>query len=198
MEDVDTMFSIFHKYWCQDGKFLIRVTVDHMKKIPRFCFTYLTSSCLHHGDMGLTVSQNEINTIEEDIMIERKLIKWMRLMEDGDKEEMMKKDMFDYPGRGTNFQMISNYRGKMEGLVSSEMKNQTIGDVAQMVERPLCMREVQGSIPCISKVTFGFTYLFLSVITLQSIYYYLLTTENQIPKILLFHKILLCLILITP
>lgn len=43
--------------------------------------------------MGLTVSQNEINTIEEDIMIERKLIKWMRLMEDGDKEEMMKKDM---------------------------------------------------------------------------------------------------------
>lgn len=43
--------------------------------------------------MGLTVSQNEINTIEEDIMIERKLIKWMRLMEDGDKEERMKKDM---------------------------------------------------------------------------------------------------------
>ena len=32
------------------------------------------------------------------------------------------------------------------------------GDVAQMVERSLCMREVQGSIPCIStlklKVTF--------------------------------------------
>lgn len=27
------------------------------------------------------------------------------------------------------------------------------GDVAQMVERPLCMREVQGSIPCISNTT---------------------------------------------
>jgi len=37
--------------------------------------------------MGLTVSQNEINTIEKDIMIERKLNKWMRVMEDGDKEK---------------------------------------------------------------------------------------------------------------
>ena len=26
------------------------------------------------------------------------------------------------------------------------------GDVAQMVERSLCMREVQGSIPCISNL----------------------------------------------
>ena len=26
------------------------------------------------------------------------------------------------------------------------------GDVAQMVERSLCMREVQGSIPCISNM----------------------------------------------
>jgi hypothetical protein len=31
--DVDTMFSIFHKYWCQDFKFLIRV---HTKKIPKW------------------------------------------------------------------------------------------------------------------------------------------------------------------
>ncbi len=28
-----------------------------------------------------------------------------------------------------------------------------IGDVAQMVERSLCMREVQGSMPCISTIS---------------------------------------------
>jgi hypothetical protein len=36
----------------------------------------------------------------------------------------------------------------------------TAGGVAQMVERPLCMREAQGSIPCSSTLFFGHIALF--------------------------------------
>ena len=40
------------------------------------------------------------------------------------------------------------------------------GDVAQMVERSLCMREVQGSIPCISNL-FSLRFIFSSQTTLS-------------------------------
>ena len=42
----------------------------------------------------------------------------------------------------------------------SKFDNPNSGVVAQMVERSLCMREVQGSIPCISILIFTLVYIF--------------------------------------
>ena len=58
---------------------------------------------------------------------------------------------------GRNWQLVTNRKLIYHGFCSEDSsKLEGNGDVAQMVERLLCMREVRGSVPRISKTFWGF------------------------------------------
>ena len=58
---------------------------------------------------------------------------------------------------GRNWQLVTNRKLIYHGFCSEDSSNlEEYGNVAEMAERSLCMREVRGSVPRISKTFWGF------------------------------------------